>query len=127
MEVLEVALRRNRVSMNSRFVEEVFRSSPRFAMVRERNAALANRDRKALMQFHDLPLTQLCNYWDSAGVREKQNLRAEAATASPTSEPVPTKVRKDRGTRDAKDRLCRDLQAATEAQTAKRARRASSP
>lgn len=125
MEVLEAALRRNRVSINSRFVEEVFRYSPRFAMVRDRNAALANRDIKALMQFQDLPVAQLSRYWAAASVREAPDPQVAPPAAPPLAGTALGMPRKDCANPDEKGRLCRDLQAATEGQVAKPPRRSS--
>ena len=121
IEVLEAALRQRRQSVDSRFVEEVFRNSSRFAMVRDRNAALANHDAQALMAFEDVPVQLLRRYWTSNAV-----MPTPIAALDVQPDGHHPRVAADEATKDARRKLCRDLRAATDGQSAKPARRRSS-
>ncbi|RYG88852.1 MAG: hypothetical protein EON59_03125 [Alphaproteobacteria bacterium] len=125
-EVLDAALRRGCSAVDSQFVYEVFRNSPRFIKVRERNAALANHDLKALMAFEDLPREQLRRHWASGKPPPSPDAEKDREGLSPAAAPPPAP--EEQGAfKDTAKRLNRDLRDATERQQAKRPGRARGP
>jgi len=74
-EVMDWAIRNNVSQVTSEFVMQVFDQSPKISIVKARIRALANHDIKALMEFKDLPLNQLREYWlkDMPGSHQKKS------------------------------------------------------
>jgi hypothetical protein len=72
---MDWALRNNVSQVTSEFVMQVFDQSPKISIVKARIRALANHDIKALMEFQDLPLNQLQDYWlkDMPGSHQKKS------------------------------------------------------
>lgn len=73
-EVMDWALINNVPQVTTDLVFQVFVQSPKFSIVRARNHALANHDINALMDYRDLPLNQLREYWlrDLPGAARKK-------------------------------------------------------
>lgn len=122
-EVMDWALINNVSQVTTEFVFQVFVQSPKFSIVKVRNRALANHDIKALMDFQDLPLHQLRDYW----LRDvPDSLKINPKLAPPIEPHLPTVTIKNEESTQAtaeKKRLIAGLKSLTkEANSARHAK-----